>query len=254
MNEDLNGTVALVTGAGTGIGAAISRALAARGASVVLAGRRLDLLEGTADQIRSRGGNASAITADVTERDQAAAAVEHAVSAFSRLDIVVNNAGVMLIGPVADAPEGEWEQMIDVNLNGMLYVSQAAIPHLATAAAVGPRQVADLVNISSTAGRVARPGTAVYNLTKFGVNGFSEALRQELQPLRVRVGVIEPGNVDTDLASHTREELRAGVEAQINSIERLQPEDVADAVDYMVTQPRRVAVNELLIRAGDQTW
>ncbi|MFJ2645284.1 SDR family NAD(P)-dependent oxidoreductase [Streptomyces sp. NPDC087420] len=117
-----------------------------------------------------------------------------------------------------------------------------------------PRHTADVVNISSSAGRVARGGTAVYNLTKFGVNGFSEALRQELQPLRVRVSVIEPGTVDTELASHTREELRSRVEAQTQAIERLQPEDIADAVAHIVGSPRRVAVNEVFVRAADQSW
>ncbi|MET8871750.1 SDR family NAD(P)-dependent oxidoreductase [Nocardia sp. NPDC004604] len=128
------------------------------------------------------------------------------------------------------------------------------INHLGESVGAGPRQVADIVNISSTAGRVARPGTAVYHLTKFGVNAFSEALRQELQPRRVRVGVIEPGNVATDLVSHTRAELLESVQSQINSIERLVPEDIADAVTYMVGRPRRVAVNEMLVRAADQSW
>ncbi|MEU0506031.1 SDR family NAD(P)-dependent oxidoreductase [Nocardia sp. NPDC005998] len=254
MNANLEGTVALVTGAGTGIGAAISRALAGDGAAVVLVGRRSAYLEEVAAQIRASGGSASVFAADIAQRAQAALAVEHAISEFGRLDIVVNNAGVMHVGPVADAPEGEWERMIDVNLNGTLYITQAAIPHLGESADAGPRRVADIVNISSTAGRVARPGTAVYNLTKFGVNAFSEALRQELQPRRVRVGVIEPGNVATDLVSHTRAELLESVQSQINSIERLVPEDIADAVTYMVGRPRRVAVNEMLVRAADQSW
>ncbi|MFI7670634.1 SDR family NAD(P)-dependent oxidoreductase [Nocardia sp. NPDC049526] len=254
MNANLKGTVTLVTGAGTGIGAAISRTLAGQGAAVVLVGRRLAQLEDVAAQIRARGGSASVFAADISHRARAALAVDHAISEFGRLDIVVNNAGVMLIGPVADAPDGEWERMIDVNLKGALYITQAAIPHLQKSAGAGPRQVADIVNISSTAGRVARPGTAVYNLTKFGINAFSEALRQELQPQRVRVGVIEPGNVDTDLASHTRPELLESVRSQINSIERLTPEDIADAVAYMVGRPRRVAVNEMLVRAADQSW
>ncbi|MEU7628416.1 SDR family NAD(P)-dependent oxidoreductase [Nocardia sp. NPDC049220] len=254
MHAHLAGTVALITGAGTGIGAAISRALARDGAAVVLVGRRPAPLEDVAAQIRASGGTASVFTADISQRAQATRAVEHAISEFGRLDIVVNNAGAMLVGPVADAPEGEWERMIDVNVNGTLYITQTALPHLRKSTNTGPRQVSDIVTISSTAGRVARPGTAVYSLTKFGVNAFSEALRQELQPQRVRVGVIEPGNVDTELASHTRVELHEGVQAQINSIERLMPEDIADAVTYMVGRPRRVAVNEILVRAADQSW
>jgi NADP-dependent 3-hydroxy acid dehydrogenase YdfG len=250
----LAGTAALVTGAGTGIGAAIARDLAAAGSAVVLVGRRTGPLDEVTAQIRENGGAAEAFAADITERAQAVRAVEYAIAAFGRLDIVVNNAGAMLVGPVADAPEGEWERMIDVNLKGALYITQAAIPHLVHAADAEPRRVADIVTISSTAGRVARPGNAVYNLTKFGINAFSESLRQELQPQRVRVGLVEPGTVATDLASHTRAELRESVQAQVGAIERLTPEDIAEAVGYMVGRPRRVAVNEMLVRSADQSW
>ena len=254
MQQTLEGTVALVTGASSGIGRETARALAQQGATVAVLARRRERLGELADEIGGKGGKAIVVEADVTTREAATAAVEKVVAEFGRLDTVVNNAGVMLVGPVADAPEGEWDRMIDVNLRGLLYVSRAALPHLIRSAGEQPRRVADLVNISSTGGRVARPGTAVYNLTKFGVNGFTEALRQELQPHRVRVSVIEPGTVDTELASHTRSELRPGVQAQVASIETLQPSDIADAVTYIVAQPRRVAVNEMLIRAADQTW
>lgn len=254
MTKELEGTVALVTGASSGIGAATARRLAREGASVALVARRGDRLEEVVRSIADEGGTARAVVADITTRAGADAAVEKVVAAFGRLDVLVNNAGAMLIGPFADAPEGEWERMVDVNVLGLLYVSKAALPHLIEAAGGEPRRTADLVNISSSAGRVARPGTAVYNLTKFGVNGFTEALRQELQATRVRVSVIEPGNVDTELASHTREELRSGVEAQAAAIEKLQPEDIADAVAYIVTSKRRVAVNEVFVRAADQSW
>ncbi|EHN12328.1 Clavaldehyde dehydrogenase [Patulibacter medicamentivorans] len=254
MSNDLMGTVALVTGASSGIGAATARRLAAEGASVALVARREDRLDEVRRSIEAAGGVARAVAVDITSRAGAQAAVDRTVEAFGRLDTVVNNAGVMLIGPFADAPVGEWERMVDVNVLGLLYVTKAALPHLVRAAEDGPRRTADLVNISSSAGRVARPGTAVYNLTKFGVNGFTEALRQELQAKRVRVSVIEPGNVDTELASHTRDELRAGVEEQIRAIEKLQPEDIADAVAYVVTSSRRVAVNEVFVRAADQSW
>jgi NADP-dependent 3-hydroxy acid dehydrogenase YdfG len=252
--ERLDGTVALVTGASSGIGAATAVALARHGAAVALVARRRDRLDAVAEQVTAAGGRALRVEADVAERAQAFSAVEQAVDHFGRLDTVVNNAGVMYVGPVADAPAGEWERMLGVNQLGLLYVTQAAQPHLAKAAGSDPRRVADIVNISSTAGRVARPGTAVYAMTKTGVVAFSEALRQELQPLRVRVGVVEPGNVDTELASHTREELRGAVESQIEQIERLVPADIARAVLFIVASPRRVAVNELLVRAGDQTW
>jgi NADP-dependent 3-hydroxy acid dehydrogenase YdfG len=144
--------------------------------------------------------------------------------------------------------------MLAVNVEGLLHVTRAALPHLVRAAQGPPRQVADLVTISSTAGRVARPGTAVYSLTKFGVGAFSESLRQELQPRRVRVGVVEPGTVDTELSSHLRAGVREAVTRQVETIQLLRPEDIADAVAYMVTRDRRVAVNEMLVRAAEQTW
>jgi NADP-dependent 3-hydroxy acid dehydrogenase YdfG len=144
--------------------------------------------------------------------------------------------------------------MLDVNVRGLLHVSRAALPHLVRAAADGPRGVADLVNISSTAGRVARAGTAVYNLTKFGVNAFTEALRQEVLGQRVRVSVVEPGTVTTELTSHLRDGMRQAAQQQTGAIEALRPEDIADAVSYIVTRDRRVAVNEVLVRAAEQTW
>jgi NADP-dependent 3-hydroxy acid dehydrogenase YdfG len=161
---------------------------------------------------------------------------------------------VMLLGPALGAPIGEWERMVDVNVRGVLNVTHAALPHLVRAAEDSPRRVADLVTISSTAGRVARPGSGVYNLTKFGVTAFSEALRQELLAKRVRVSVVEPGTVDTELASHLREEIREAAQRQTESIQPLLPEDIADAVAWIVTRDRRVAVNEILVRASEQTW
>jgi NADP-dependent 3-hydroxy acid dehydrogenase YdfG len=144
--------------------------------------------------------------------------------------------------------------MLAVNVEGLLHVTHAALPHLIAAAESSSRRVADLVTISSTAGRVARAGTAVYSLTKFGVTAFSEALRQELQPKRVRVGVIEPGTVDTELTSHLRNDVREAVAEQLGGMQLLRPQDIADAVLYLVTRDRRVAVNEILVRAAEQTW
>jgi NADP-dependent 3-hydroxy acid dehydrogenase YdfG len=254
MTEALKDTVALVTGASSGIGAATARALAARGAAVALLARRADRLAALADDLRAAGATALVLDADITDRQQAQDAVERAVAELGRLDTVVNNAGVMLTGPVAEAPAGEWDRMLAVNVEGLLHVTRAAIPHLIRAAQDSPRRVADLVTISSTAGRVARPGTAVYSLTKFGVGAFSESLRQELQPRRVRVGVVEPGTVDTELSSHLREGVREAVARQLEGMQMLRPEDIADAVAYMVTRDRRVAVNEMLVRAAEQTW
>ncbi|MET7981814.1 SDR family NAD(P)-dependent oxidoreductase [Streptomyces sp. NPDC005281] len=254
MAGRLRDTVALVTGASSGIGAATARALAAEGAAVALLGRRRERLEALAGELRAEARTAFVVEADITDQGRAAAAVEGVVSELGRLDTVVNNAGTMGVGPVTDSPVDEWERMIEINVRGLLYVTHAALPHLLRAAEDSPRKVADLVNISSTAGRVARPGTAVYNLTKFGVNGFTEALRQEVMGKGVRVSVVEPGTVDTELSSHLRDGAREAVERQVEGLELLRPEDIADAVSYIVTRERRVAVNEILVRAGDQTW
>ncbi|MGW2647511.1 SDR family NAD(P)-dependent oxidoreductase [Streptomyces sp. NPDC001393] len=254
MSTSLQDTVALVTGASSGIGAATALSLAAEGAAVALVARRRDRLEELAEKIRAEGGTALAVEADITEQDRAAAAVERVVAQLGRLDVLVNNAGVGMPGPVLNAPAEEWERMLTVNLRGLLHVTHAALPHLLRAAEDSPRRVADLVNISSTAGRVARPGTAVYSMTKFGVNGFTEALRQEVMRQRVRVSVVEPGTVDTEFVTHTRDEIRASLDQQLAGMEMLRPEDIADAVAFVVTRDRRVSVNEVLVRAADQTW
>jgi len=194
------------------------------------------------------------VPANVTSQQQAAGAVEQVVAGLGRLDIVVNNAGIMLLGPTLDAPIEEWDQMVALNVQDMLYITHAALPHLVRAAAGSPRQVADLVTITSTAGRVARAGSSVYNLTKFGVAAFCEALRQEMLTRRVRVSVIEPGTVDTELITHLREDIRQAASSQTAAIEPLRPDDIADTVAYIVTRNRRVAVNEVLVRAAEQTW
>ena len=254
MTRKLENTVALVTGSSSGIGAATARRLAAGGAAVALVARRQDRLDSLAAEIRADGGTALVVPADVTSQQQAAGAVEQTVAGLGRLDIVVNNAGIMLLGPALDAPIGEWDQMVALNVQGMLYVTHAALPHLVRAAADSPRRVADLVTLTSTAGRVARPGSTVYNLTKFGAAAFCEALRQEMLGRRVRVSVVEPGTVDTELITHLREDIRQAASSQTASIEPLRPDDIADTVAYIVTRDRRVAVNEVLIRAGEQTW
>jgi NADP-dependent 3-hydroxy acid dehydrogenase YdfG len=253
MASNLTGTVALVTGASSGIGAATARRLAEDGATVVLVARRKDRLDGLAAEIQHAGGAALAVAADITDRLQAEAAVQQAVERFGRLDTLVNNAGLMLLGPVVDADAEDWDRMIAVNVQGLLHTTRAALPHLLRAAEQGPRQVADIVNISSIAGRVAWNGYGVYNLTKFGVNGFTESLRQEVTKRHVRVGVLEPGGVATELGSHNRAEVRdTMIDPFYESTEVLSPEDIADGVAYMVTRPRHASVGELWIMPTDQ--
>ena len=208
MESPLTGTAALVTGASSGIGAATARRLARDGACVALVARRRDCLQALAAGIDKAGGTALVVEADITDRTQAEAAVQQAAGRFGRLDTLVNNAGLMLLGPIAGADPEEWDRMIAVNVQGLLYTTRATLPHLLQAAQQSPRRVANIVNISSIAGRVAWNGYGVYSLTKFGVNGFTESLRQELTQRHVRVGLVEPGGVATELGSHNKPEIR----------------------------------------------
>jgi NADP-dependent 3-hydroxy acid dehydrogenase YdfG len=253
MTSNLTGTAALVTGASSGIGAATARQLAELGSFVALVARRRGRLEALASEIAQAGGAALVVEADIGDRTQAEGAVQQTVERFGRLDTLVNNAGLMLLGPVVGADPAEWERMIAANVQGLLYTTRAALPHLLRGAEEGPRRVADIVNISSIAGRFASNGFGVYNLTKFGVNGFTEALRQEVTQRHVRVGVLEPGGVATELGSHNKPEVCEGmIDPFYERTEVLAPEDIADGVAYMVTRPRHTAISELWIMPTDQ--
>lgn len=251
MSLSLEGAATLVTGASSGIGEATARAFAAQGAAVALVARRGDRLDALVGEIELSSGRAVKIEADVSDRTQAEDAVAHAAAELGGLDVVVNNAGVMLLGPIVEAPVEEWEQMIEVNLLGLLYVSHAAIPHLLEAAQ-GERGVADLVNISSVAGRVARVGSGVYNATKHGIGAFSESLRQEVAGRQTRISLIEPGAVATELVDHNRPEVQDQIRQRLSDVERLQAPDIADAISYVVTRPAHVAINEVLVRPTGQ--
>jgi len=248
----LHGTVALVTGASSGIGAATAVTLAAHGATVSLVARRQDRLEELASRIRGDGGTALVREADITDEQQAFDAVHHTVSELGRLDTLINNAGVMLLGPIVDAPVSEWQRMIELNVLGLTYCAHAALPHLLAAAEDGPRHVADMVNVSSVAGRVARAGNGVYSLTKHGIGAFSEALRQEVARRHVRISLMEPGATSTELITHNRAEVIEGLRSQFSNAEPMRAEDIADAITYIVTRPRHVAISEILIRPTEQ--
>jgi NADP-dependent 3-hydroxy acid dehydrogenase YdfG len=252
MTGRLEGTVALVTGASSGIGEATARALAAEGAAVALVARRTDRIESLSRELDKQGGHALPLTTDVTVEQEARDAVERTAREFGRLDIVINNAGVMLLGPIEGAPLEEWERMVDLNILGVLYVANAALPHLLRAAENGPRGVSDLVNISSVAGRSARSGAGVYNLTKFGVGAFSESLRQEITRRHLRVSLVEPGAVTTELTEHLRPEIREQVAPMFADAESLHAEDIAETITFIVTRPRRMAINEVLVRPTEQ--
>ncbi|WP_213816395.1 SDR family NAD(P)-dependent oxidoreductase [Glaciihabitans sp. dw_435] len=245
MDLKLTGTVAIVTGASSGIGEATAIRLAEHGAIVVVVARRKDRLDAVVAEIAAAGGTALAIATDITDRAQAEKAVREVVDTYGRLDILINNAGLMLLGPIVGADIDEWERMISVNQKGLLYMTNAALPHLLAAAEDQLRQVADIVNISSIAGRQAWANYGVYNMTKFGTNGFTEALRQEVTKKHVRVGVLEPGAVNTELVSHNNDAITSELAASNAIAEPLEPGDIADSIAYMVTRPRRSSIAEL---------
>jgi NADP-dependent 3-hydroxy acid dehydrogenase YdfG len=251
MTRPLEGTVALVTGASSGIGEATAIALAAEGATVAIAARRRDRLEQVVERI-GRDADVLVVETDITDEAAARAMVEATVTEFGRLDTVVNNAGVMLLGPIVDAPVEEWRRMVELNVLGLLYTTHAALPHLLESAEREPRRVADIVNVSSVAGRHARLGSGVYNATKFGVGAFSESLRQEVTRRHVRVSLIEPGATRTELAGHNRPEVLETMAATFGDTELMQAEDIAESIVFTVTRPRHVAVNEVLIRPTEQ--
>ena len=245
-NSPLAGKVALVTGASSGIGEATAAALAAAGAKVAVAARRIDRLATLANRIEKAGGKALGIEADIAKGSDVTAMVDKVASEWGRLDILVNNAGVMLLAPTAEADLDDWRRMIELNLFGVMGTTKAALPHLKASKG-------HVVNVSSVAGRVANPGASGYAATKFGVVAFSESLRREVYADKVRVTVIEPGLVRTELGDHiTNEEFKAGLEHRLATMEALTAEDIANAILYAVSQPPRVNVNEILIRPTDQ--
>lgn len=245
MNLDLTGRVAVITGASSGIGAATARALAEQGAAVVLLARRIDRIQALQQELADAGRSALAIEADVTD----AASLQRAVVGareLGRVDLLVNNAGVMLLSPFAEGQVAQWKRMVDTNVTGVLLTTNAFLDDLRAGGG-------DIVNISSVAGRTSGPNASVYNATKWGVVGWSDALRQELQGQGVRVGLVEPGAVATELTDYiTSDTAMAGFKERFDGMEILQSEDIADAVVYMASRPGYAAVNEILIRPTKQ--
>ena len=248
MAGKLDGKTALVTGASSGIGEATALALAAEGAAVGIAARRADRLETLAARIRDGGsGRAYPIVADVADEDQARRMVIDANEQMGGIDILVNNAGVMLLGMVGGADTEDWRRMINTNVLGLMYATHAVLPIMKA------RGSGHIVNVSSVAGRTARAGSGVYNASKWGVGAFSEALRQEVSKDKIRVTIIEPGAVATELAHHiTDAAAKQQLEEWIKAMTPLEAEDIAAAIVYAVTQPERVNVNEILIRPTEQ--
>jgi NADP-dependent 3-hydroxy acid dehydrogenase YdfG len=246
MNGDLSGQAIAITGASSGIGEATALACAQVGAAVALAARRADRIQALAERIESDGGRAIAVPTDVGDEDQARAFVQRAHAELGRLDVLVNNAGVMLLGPIENAPTEEWRRMIHANVFGVLYCTHAALPLM------HEQGSGHIVNVSSVAGRFARAGSGVYNLTKFGVGAFSESLRQEGVEKGVRVTLIEPGAVATELPGHNRPEVLEQMAKNFAGVTPLDSQDIATAILYAIAAPANVAINEVLIRPRGQ--
>jgi clavulanate-9-aldehyde reducatase len=244
-DRPLAGRVAVITGASSGIGEATATALSRAGATVALGARRRDRLEAIAERL---AGPASVHEVDVTDEAASRAFVETARAEHGALHLLVNNAGLMLLGPVSGADTSEWRRMLDVNLWGLLVCTHAALP------LIGESGGGDIVNVSSVAGRRADAGAAVYNMTKFGVHGFSEALRQEALHVGVRVTTVAPGFVETELQGHNRNPIvqHAMARAREQIGEVLRAEDIADAIVYAVSRPPHVCLNEVLVRPTRQ--
>lgn len=239
--ESRPGRVAVVTGASSGIGEATARALAADGYRLALLARRVDRIESLASEL---GESAIAIEADVTDRDSLVAAAQRVEEELGGADVLINNAGVMLLGPFSVEQSEDYRRMIETNLLGAITTTEVFLEQLAAGGG-------DLVNLSSVAGRTARAGNAVYAATKWGMNGWSESLRQQLQP-DVRVIVIEPGAVDTELPDHiTHSETKSAVE-QMYEATSIAPEEVAEVIAFAVSRPRSVSLNEVLVRPTGQ--
>ena len=244
---NLNGCVAVVTGASSGIGEAIAVDLAKQGATVVATARRKDRL----DAVASTSANIHAVACDVADAASVKTMVEEVVARFGRIDILVNNAGIGLTGYATQITLEEWKEMVDVNVMGVLNCTHVALNHL-IAAAKGPRGVADIVNISSVAGRKALPGSSVYAATKFAVNAFSDGLRQELASKHVRVSIVAPGMTESEMIEKIRPDLLAKIRASLEAMPSMTAAEVAETVTFCVTRPAGVAVSYLLVRPTEQ--
>jgi NADP-dependent 3-hydroxy acid dehydrogenase YdfG len=246
-SRPLSGKVALVTGASSGIGAATAVALAEAGAAVAIGARRKDRLTDLAARLRDGGTRVLELDLDVTDEQACTDAVARTRVELGGLDVLVNNAGVMLLGTIVGADTEDWRRMISTNVLGVMYMTAAAIDGMVEQGS------GEIVNISSVAGRVARKGSGVYNASKWAVNAFSESLRQEVTTQGVRISLVEPGAVATELRTHiTQPQAREDSARYAEGIRQLQAEDVARAILSVVTQPPHVAINEVLVRPTDQ--
>ncbi|MDB5298952.1 MAG: putative short-chain dehydrogenase/reductase precursor [Phycisphaerales bacterium] len=246
MSNNIEGKVVVITGASSGLGEAAARHLAAQGAIVVLGARRVDRLQALADELTGKGGRALAVATDVTHYDQVKKLVDAAVQTYGRIDVMINNAGLMAQSLLERLRVDEWDRMIDVNIKGVLYGIAAALPHMKQ------QKSGHFINVSSVAGHKVHPGTAVYSATKFAVRALSEGLRQEVKPYNIRTTVISPGAVATELPTSVADPDLAERIRKFYDQVAIPPDSFARAVAYAIGEPEEVDVNEILFRPTRQ--
>jgi len=245
MSDNIAGKIVVITGASSGLGEASARFLCAQGASVVLGARRVDRIQALAGELTGRGGKALTLKTDVTHREQVQALVDAAVQTYGKIDVMINNAGLMPQSPLERLKVDDWDRMIDVNIKGVLYGIAAALPYMKR------QKSGHIINVSSVAGHKVRPGGAVYSATKHAVRVLSEGLRQEVKPYNIRTTVISPGAVDTELPNSITE---PDIAENIRKVYELAipAESFARAVAFAMSQPEDVDVNEILYRPTRQ--
>jgi NADP-dependent 3-hydroxy acid dehydrogenase YdfG len=246
MTAGIKDKIVVVTGASSGLGEATARLLSAEGATVVLGARRVDRLQTLAKELETRGGKALALTTDVSQREQVKALVDTAVQTYGRVDVMINNAGLMPQAPLERLKVDEWDRMIDVNLKGMLYGIAAALPHMQR------QKSGHIINVSSVAGHKVGPGFAVYAATKFAVRALSEGLRQEVKPYNIRTTVISPGAVATELPDPVTDPDASKRIWTFYDQVAIPADSFARAVAFAMSQPEEVDINEILYRPTRQ--
>ena len=246
MNENITGKVVVITGASSGLGEATARLLAKQGATVALAARRAERIDALAAEINAAGGKALAVATDVTDREQVRALVDAVVKKFGKVDVMLNNAGLMPLAPLEELKTSEWDQMIDVNLKGVLNGIAAALPHMKE------QKSGHFINVSSVYGHKLGPDATVYCATKFAVRALSEGLRQEVKPYNIRTTVVSPGAVATELLEHISDETIQAQTKEFVSQIALPAETFARMVAFAINEPANVDVNEILFRPTAQ--
>jgi NADP-dependent 3-hydroxy acid dehydrogenase YdfG len=246
MSNNIKGKVVVITGASSGLGEATARLLSAQGASIVLGARRVDRLQSLADELTSSGGKVLAVGTDVTDCDQMKRLVHAAVQKFGRIDVMINNAGLMQQSPLERLKVDEWDNMIDINIKGVLYGIAAALPHMQR------QKAGHIINVSSVAGHKVTPAGVVYSATKHAVRAISEGLRQEVKPYNIRTTVISPGAVATELTNHITDPQSAANIQKFYEESAIPPDSFARAVVFAMNQPEEVDVNEILFRPTRQ--